>query len=237
MRDPRSWSALLGLGLSFVLACKADEEPPTAAERYCGAVAAQAASCGTGTPCDEALVTDCAGVAGLFNDSLLDAAATCVEMGGNPLGCVVDSRESVQRSAAHDAFAAAFCSECALGISGCEETLFGDGDNDELAIAGALITPLGDALVTELTNECASGLTCLATFSSCAQEVLARQALPTDTLTCVVEQLTSGEGAGASPMCAATSGDSDSPNSSGNDEDPSGNDDAGEGSTSMSDGG
>jgi hypothetical protein len=130
----------------------------------------------------------------LFNDSLLVAATACVEGGGDPLGCVVDARDEVQRSAAHDAFAAAFCSECAFGVSGCEETLFGSGDDADLAIAGALITPLGDPLVTELQNECASGLTCLATFSSCAQEVLARQALPTETVTCVVEQLTAGGG-------------------------------------------
>jgi hypothetical protein len=123
---------------------------------------------------------------------------------------VVDSRESVQRSAAHDAFASAFCSECGFGISGCEETLFGTGGDDDLAIVGALITPLGDALVTELQNECASGLTCLATFSTCAQEVLARQALPTETLTCVVEQLTTGGGGSGGASCGAAGDESDS---------------------------
>ncbi len=246
-RASRSWS-LIGVALSLCVACKGEEEAPTPAQRYCNAVAAQAEACGASTPCDEALVTDCAGVAGLFNDSLLSAAATCVEEGGSPLGCVVDSRAAVQRSAAHDAFASAFCSECAFGVSGCEETLFGDGDDDELAIAGALITPLGDALVSELQNECASGLTCLATFTSCAQEVLARQALPTETLTCVVDQLLSGEGSTGS-TCVAGTDTNDAPTSGGDDDadrtgtnpsdpsDPSGTSDSTDEGTSTSDGG
>jgi hypothetical protein len=191
--------------LALCIGCST-EDSPTPAQRFCNAVAIQTESCGMGSPCDEALVTDCAGVAGLFNDSLLTAATSCVEDGGNPLGCVVDARDAVQPSAAHDAFASAFCSECALGVSGCEETLFGSGDDDDLAVAGAVITPLGDALVTELQNECTSGFTCLATFSSCAQEVLARQALPTETATCIVEQLVSGEGSAGGCAASGASG-------------------------------
>ncbi|HET6584557.1 MAG TPA: hypothetical protein VFG69_13940, partial [Nannocystaceae bacterium] len=104
---------------------------------------------------------------------------------------------------AHRAFASAFCSNCALGVSGCEDTLF-DTEESDLAVAGAIITPLGDALVQKLQDECTSGLTCLATFSSCAQGVLAQEAIPTDTLQCVIDGWVSGDA--DEPTCGMASG-------------------------------
>ena len=47
--------------------------------------------------------------------------------------------------------------------------------------------PFGDGLVDELGERCASDSTCLATFTNCAQTVLAERALPENTIACVME--------------------------------------------------
>ena len=189
------------LALPLFAACKGGDDGETSpAQRYCAAVETQQASCGTASACDEAILTDCAGVTALLNDAYVGEAATCVESGGGALECLVDSRSAVAPSAAHQAFAASFCDNCALGVDGCEETLFDTAESD-LAVAGAIILPLGDSLVQRLQDECTSGLTCLATFTSCAQGVLAEEAIPTDTLQCVVDGWISGD-AGAT-TCGA----------------------------------
>ena len=180
--------------------CDRDDEE-TAGDRFCQAVAAQTDSCAEASACEMAMVSDCGQIAGLFNDAYLDAAAVCVD-GGEGVGtCLGSSRSAVTRSAAHEAFADALCENCALGVSGCKDKLFAS-DDSELAVAGALIDPLGDALVTKLTEECASGgLTCLPKFPSCAQGVLAEQ-IPTETAECLVTQLIGG---GAPSACGSPS--------------------------------
>jgi hypothetical protein len=174
-------------------ACKGggDDGGQTSARRYCAALESSQTGCTMVSPCDQAVMTDCAGVTAMLNDAYVGEAATCVESGGGGLDCLIDARDAVAPSSAHQAFASSFCANCAFGVDGCETTLFDTAESD-LAVAGAIILPLGDALVKKLQDECTSGLTCLATFSSCAQGVLAQEAVPTETLTCVVDGWVSG---------------------------------------------
>ena len=189
--------------LALLAGCGGDEGGQTPAQRYCAAVETQQTTCGTASACDEAILTDCSGVTSMLNDAYVDESANCVEAGGTALGCLVESRDAVAPSSAHQSFASAFCENCGLGISGCEETLFDTADSD-VAIAGKIILPLGDALVGKLQKECTSGLTCLATFTSCAQGVLAKEAIPTETLQCVLDGWISGTADDG--MCEMTSG-------------------------------
>jgi len=190
MRFDRTF--VLGFAVVLLAACNGgDDGGQTPAQRYCAAVETQQTTCGTASACDEAILTDCSGVTAILNDAYVDESANCVEAGGSALGCLVESRAAVAPSSAHQAFASAFCQNCGLGISGCEETLFDTAESD-LAIAGAIILPLGDSLVGKLQSECTSGLTCLATFSTCAQGVLAQEAIPTETLQCVLDGWISG---------------------------------------------
>lgn len=181
----------LALLVALFAACGGGDDGESPAQRYCAAVELQQTTCGMASSCDEAILTDCSGVTSLLNDAYVDESATCVESGGGALECLVDSRGAVAPSSAHQAFATAFCDNCGLGIDGCQETLF-DTENSDLAVAGAIILPLGDSLVKKLQDECTSGLTCLATFSSCAQGVLAQEAIPTETLQCVLDGWISG---------------------------------------------
>jgi hypothetical protein len=191
------------LVVALLAACNGGEEGDSPAQRYCSAVEIQQTTCGMASACDEAILSDCASVTSMLNDAYVDESASCVESGGGALECLVDSRAAVAPSSAHQAFATAFCDNCGLGIDGCQETLF-DTENSELAVAGAIILPLGDSLVQKLQDECTSGFTCLATFSSCAQGVLAEEAIPTETLQCVLDGWISGTT--EMSMCGMTSG-------------------------------
>ena len=139
---------------------------------------------------------------GILADPFLEAATACIEGGTSPITCLGTSRTALTPTAAHQAFAKQFCSECALGVPGCEDAFFGAPDS-KTAIAGAFILPLGDGMVDELASECASGLGCAATFMTCAEEVLAKRALPQETLRCVVHSLTTQE---ADAECSSGSG-------------------------------
>jgi hypothetical protein len=166
--------------------------------------------------CDAALATDCTSVAGMLSDPYLDALSDCMKSGGAPTSCLVSSIPALQPTDAQRAFAQQFCSECLLGVPGCEEAFFG-GQGDA-AIAGNLILPLGDSLVDQLRMECASGLTCAATFSTCAEKVFAERAIPTATATCLVSSWVDGSSSGRCGGGATTSSASSSPTttSSGN---------------------
>jgi hypothetical protein len=187
----------LSIFLTASAACGSDEDgssgggsEPTPAERFCGALESRIDQCG-GTECDQALVKDCADVAGVFSDPYLSAAATCLEDGGSLTTCLSDAFGAVKPTDAHRQFAEQFCSKCLLGVPGCEEAFFSP-DGGDASLAGKLIVPFGDGLVAELGEKCASGLTCAATFSSCAQQVLVARALPDAVAQCLITSLVSG---------------------------------------------
>jgi hypothetical protein len=176
----------------------------TAAERLCAAITSQLEVCGAPTPCDEALVADCADVVGVFSDPFLNAATSCLEAGGDIGSCFATSIEGLETTAAHRAFAEQFCSNCALGVPGCVETLF-EGQGETQAV-GQLLAPLSDGLVAELGETCATGLGCAATFSSCAQGVLVKRGMPEKTVSCIITKLTGADAAADCPAGTGTGG-------------------------------
>ena len=165
---------------------RGDLSEKSAAQRFCDAVSDYASGCGPRSPCDDALSADCSEVAGVLADSYLRAAAGCIEEGAQPVGCLASSLGAIEPSAAHREFASAFCSDCAMGIPGCEDLVFGGGEGDVQAV-GKLLLPLGDSLVHEVIESCMGGLTCLPKFPSCVQGVLAKRAIPDQTLACLID--------------------------------------------------
>ena len=164
------------------------EKEKTPAEAFCEEVAARVTRCGPATPCDEALVADCADLAGILSDGYLTAATKCLEAGGSVTQCLQEGLGGLAPTDAHRAFASQFCGECLLGVPGCEDAFF-SGDGSDASLAGNVVIPFGDGLVEELAATCATGVTCLATFSSCAQQVLVGRALPDNVATCMLDQL------------------------------------------------
>ncbi|MDC0667921.1 hypothetical protein [Nannocystis radixulma] len=183
-------SLLLGAALT-ALGCGGKSEKPeeTPAAQFCGSLSEYVGACAAAaTPCDEAMIADCASVVGLVSDGFLRSASDCIQGGGSPFSCLAGAIQGLAPSAAHEAFVAQFCDECAFGIGGCADVLLGRAEGPpELAAASALILPLGDSLVDALREQCTSGLTCLATFPQCAQKVLAEQVIPEQTLQCLLD--------------------------------------------------
>lgn len=177
-------SLVLALGCASI-GCDGAEEP-TVEERFCEAAAASADA-------DDPLLADCASLAGLLNDGYLEAATVCVEGGGETVGCLRQEVGALSPSPAHTELASAFCSECALGVSGCEDVFFAGGE-DDAARAGAVIVPLSDDVTAQIQAECTSGLTCAATFVSCAQGQIAAAGLPTETVEALIQNVFLGGG-------------------------------------------
>jgi hypothetical protein len=187
-------------------ACGGDDAqsgaPPTVAQQFCGTLAASMTDC-VATPCDDALVADCADVAAVLSDPLLRAAGACLDGDGTPSSCLVLGAQDLAPTAAHAELATAFCAGCALGVPGCEETFF-DAEADGPRL-GALMLPFGDDVVREITSSCTQSLGCAATFPTCVQQTLAKRAIPEETIGCLVGALLEGPAA-APPTCAAGGG-------------------------------
>ena len=63
----------------------------TPGQKMCASLEDQVLACGTGTPCDDALVKDCAGIVGLVSDPFIEATRTCLDGGGSPGSCLASS--------------------------------------------------------------------------------------------------------------------------------------------------
>jgi hypothetical protein len=198
----RGFRVLLAASVAFG-ACGGSEEdggsspPETPAERLCKAIDRSIQRCGGG-PCDQALLGDCATLAGVLSDPFLEAAARCVEAGGTPADCLGAGLGGLEPTAGQQAFARKFCAECPpVPIPGCEDALLG-GQNvpEQLAAVSKLLLPFGDPVLADLESQCLGGLTCIAEFPNCVQKVLAERALPAQTIQCVLDSLVSGGGAG-----------------------------------------
>lgn len=168
---------------------KSGKPEQSPADQFCGSLSEYVNACAAAaTPCDQAMIEDCTSVVGLVSDGFLRTASDCIQGGGSPFSCLAGAIQGLAPSAAHEAFVAQFCDECAFGIGGCEDVLLGRSEGPpELAAASVLVLPLGDSLVDALREECASGLGCLATFPNCAQKVLAQQVIPENTLQCLLD--------------------------------------------------
>jgi hypothetical protein len=184
--------------VSVVVACGSEGaggesagKQQTPAERMCGAIDASIPSCAA-TPCDQALVADCADMAAVLSDPFLTASAKCVEAGGAPFDCLSKGISSLTPTPGQKEFAKKFCAECPpTPIPGCEDALVGEGDvPDALKAARQIILPFGDDVLGDIETECFGGFTCLAELSSCVQQVMVKRALPEATAQCVLGALT-----------------------------------------------
>ena len=192
------------LGAACDEAAEEQEVPLTSAQKLCKTLGEFMASCGAATPCDQPLLDDCADVSSAVSDSFLGTATTCLEHGGTPTGCFFSGLESLQATQAHHRLASSFCAECAFGVPGCEELFFSpEGDSG----IGALLLPFGDDLITEVTDRCAVGLGCAATFVSCAEQVIIERAIPENTMMCLLQNVTNAAAFSAPTECNLASGD------------------------------
>jgi len=214
------------LAFAVATACGGDDSSggggssPTPGQLLCQSIASYVTTCGSATACDKAMVADCASVVDLLSAPYLTAVRTCIEAGGSPAGCMASSFSGLTPSAAQTSFASTFCNECAGGvIPGCEGVFFDSNSSvpDELKVAGALILPMSDSLVSELENECAKAnpLTCTAQFSSCFPQVIAGGAVPTETASCLVDSLLNGDTGGGGCADAGSGGAAGSGGSTG----------------------
>lgn len=178
----------------------------TPGQELCESIASYVNQCGAATPCDQALVADCAKVVDLLSAEFLSATKDCMKAGGSPASCLSSSLGGLTPTAAQQKFATTFCSECTGGlVPGCEQVFFAEGDTvpEKLKVAGKVILPFSDTLVSALETDCAtaSPLTCVANFSTCAQQTLAKQAIPTESAQCILNTLISGGGSAPSGGC------------------------------------
>jgi len=161
----------------------------TPGEQACGAISDYLAGCEATSACDEALLADCDAVVQLLSDPYLAALQACIGAAQSPSACLASSLAELAPTTAQQELASQFCSECAFGVSGCEEQFF-SSDSGETAIVGQIILPLGDPLVEQLRTECATGFGCAASFFECAKGVLVEQVIPEQTLSCVLSSVT-----------------------------------------------
>lgn len=178
------------------VACASGEEDPGSSEpsegqKLCQALEDAVAACGaSASECDQALVADCASIVDILSQPFLASVRQCLEDGGAPASCFASGLSSLSPSSAHVSLVGKFCQDCALGVSGCE-------DSPPMKA----ILPFSDDLAVALEDQCTSGLTCGAEFPSCAQGVLAQNALPSATAECLFESLLAGSG--STPSCGS----------------------------------
>lgn len=181
---------------------------------FCGASSALSARCADTPPseCDTKIAEVCDGALGVLSPSLTDAAAECVAAaacGTSPASCLGQSIAKVQPTDAQKKLAEAYCSSCAaVGGDTCTQAFLGAGG--EPSVLSKLISPMSDTLAAAIEDACI-GITCKATFTTCAQGVIAKQvaaALTADSAKCLVQALTGaasgssdGGEAGAPPAC------------------------------------
>jgi hypothetical protein len=178
----------------------------TVGEQLCDEIASYVQKCGPATPCDSQMVADCAKVVGLLSESMLAKTRDCMKAGGAPTTCLSGSITGLTPSEAQKKFATTFCDKCTGGaVPSCEQLFFASGDQvpEKLKIAGKVILPLGDTLVSQLETECATAsvFTCVPNFSTCAQGVLAKASLPTETAKCLLDTLISGSSSTTPSTC------------------------------------
>jgi hypothetical protein len=183
--------------LSFlvVAACGDDDAPSgddgggtTPAEQVCELMASQLQQCGPATPCDEALVQDCAAVVGIVSEAMLANALSCLEGGGTALSCLAGSAGGLSPTETHIAFAGKVCDTCTggFGADTCKEVFF---NPDSEFQAGAILLPFSDGIVQKIADGCVTDLLSCGSLLNCVQTTLAQEAIPENTVQCVVDGL------------------------------------------------
>lgn len=194
---------------ALVVACgSSDEAPPTsepsttAPAGLCATIAELPSRCAgaESSTCDATLASTCDSLLGILSPALTDAAATCVReapCGTSPWSCFASSLGSLTMTAAQTALVDAYCSECMVAGGDACKAAFAGEEAASNPVA-KLIAPLGDDLANAIAETC-TGLTCKATFTTCAQGVLAKklaESLSADAAQCVIQGLSGAVGGG-----------------------------------------
>lgn len=137
--------------------------------------------------CDLALVSDCADIVGLLQDSYVDAIAQCFATNGSPAECFFEATLALQPTEAHHDLVSTYCDQCLFGVDGCEEAFY-FGEKEQLGI-GMVALPFSASVVRQVEEECTTELTCSVDLPSCAQEVVLKRLIPEKTLLCLLNPL------------------------------------------------
>lgn len=177
--------------------------PARAGGGLCEAVAAMGSRCADVKPtaCDQQLIDTCSDVLKVLNGSLTDAAGSCLsnaECGTSPASCLAQSIAQAQPTDAQRSLAKAYCASCTVaGGDQCEQVFLAtDGPMSALA---KVVVPIGDDLANAIAESC-TGPTCKATFTTCAQGVLAKklaESLSADAAKCLLRSLAGGADPGS----------------------------------------
>lgn len=187
--------AALSGGCSTSNGDPATDEPGVAGSAgVCAAAASWAGQCSAEkSTCDDAILETCDGVSGLLNASVTDAAATCLRdaaCGSSPTRCLAQSVTKAETRDSHKKLAEAFCDCLPTGKSACVEAIATGEGPAKAALAIAL--PLGDDLATAIADKCTTTPGCSATFSACAQGVVAKklaETLSAEGATCLAKSV------------------------------------------------
>ena len=186
---------------TLTVGCSSYDGPEAASEVEdvnAGGICAQAATwseqCASAkVACDDAILETCAGVASLLNESVLDAATTCLEQGAcgaSPTTCLARSIAHAETRESHKVLAQGFCSCLPTGKSACIEGIRAGEGPAMAALSTAL--PLGDELAAAITDACTTTPGCSATFGACAQGVIAKklaETLSAESATCIAKSV------------------------------------------------
>ncbi|HEY8077846.1 MAG TPA: hypothetical protein VIF62_27155 [Labilithrix sp.] len=154
--------------------------------------------------CDATIIGACSDVTGLLNPSLVSAAASCVE-GADcktaPTSCLAKSIASAKPTDAHKKLAQGLCGCLLTGSDACIAAI--DSNSGPAKAALAIAVPLSDDVANAITDACTTTPGCSATFSACAQGVIAKKAaekLSPDAAECLAKSiLDAADGKGAAP--------------------------------------
>ena len=174
-------------------ACSDEAAPPednntTSGPELCQLMASQLQKCGATTPCDDAIVQDCASLVGILSDAMLANATTCLKNGGTALSCVIGAVQGLTPTETHTAFGDNFCEVCTggFGVDTCKSTLFSSESTFQV---GAILLPFGDGIVQKISDSCVTDIAGCATIVGCVQTTLLEEAIPQATIECVVNSL------------------------------------------------
>ncbi len=234
--SPRLFVTALGLVGSFALLAACSDEPyasgnalggendvngtkqaaglcteMTKLPERCSESASSAGACVT------KLASTCDGFVGLLNPKLVDAASSCVaeaSCDAAPLSCLTKMAGALEPTDAQTKLAKAFCSSCSpVSGAACESTFLSPASP-----LGKVLMPLGDSVAGAIESECTTGLTCAATFATCAQGVVSKklaESLDKDAVECLLGALVgAADAAGGSSSSGGAEGLSSSGGSS-----------------------
>jgi hypothetical protein len=148
----------------------------------CGAAASWKTACASksAVACDDTIVSACSDVTSLLNNTILDAAKTCIsdasgagKCDGSPTSCLAKAVTSAKPSDAHKKLAKGFCECLPVGGDACTAEIDNGSGAAQAALTIAL--PLSDAIADAITESCTTTMGCSATFSACAQGVITKK--------------------------------------------------------------